>query len=140
VKEYKNGNSIYDRSYDPSMPPASGTLRPVPPRVDAPQKPIAPPPPAVRLDRIAAIDSAQVEGRVVGNGNVPQAGVRVLFVSMNHQGPQESVTANAAGQFQVSLASGAWLVYVHGADGKPVFHSKLEVKSSETRLVTLVSR
>jgi hypothetical protein len=141
VREYKNGNPSYDRGYDPTMPPASGTLRPVP-RVEAPSKPIAPapPPPAVRLDRIAAIDRAQVEGQVVGGGNVPQAGARVLFVSLNRQGPQESATANAAGQFQVALASGAWLVYVHGADGKPVFHSKIEVRGNETRQVTLVSR
>jgi hypothetical protein len=142
VQEYKNGNSTYERSYDPAMPPASGTLRPVP-RTSAPLKPMAPaapPPPAVRLDRIAAIDSAQVEGRVVGTGNVPQAGARILFVSANRHGPQETVTANTAGQFRVSLASGSWLVYVDGTDGKPVFHSKIDVRSSETRQVTLVSR
>jgi hypothetical protein len=141
VKEYKNGSSTYDRSYDPAMPPASGMLRPVP-QVSAPEKPVAPaaPPPTVRLDRIAAIDGAQVEGRVVGNGNAPQAGARILFVSMSRQGPQEAVTANAAGQFQVSLASGGWLVYIHGPDGKPVYHSKIEVRNNETRQVTLVSR
>jgi hypothetical protein len=121
------------------MPGASGTNY----RQPAPTAPAPPaPPPAVRLDRIVAIPATgnQVEGKVVLNDNSPRANARLLFVSVEKKGPQEAATADSNGRFNITLASGNWLVYLTGADGKPVFHSKIEVNSSDTRPFVLVSR
>jgi hypothetical protein len=81
-----------------------------------------------------------VEGQVVRANNAPQPGTRLLFVSADRQGERESVTADPAGQFRVTLASGGWLVYLEAADGRPVFHSKIDVQDNQQRQVTLVSR
>jgi hypothetical protein len=94
----------------------------------------------VRLDRIVSAPATRLQGQVVRGDNLPEGGARVLFVSASRQGPQRSVTADAGGQFRVTLASGGWLVYVHGADNRPVFHSKIDLAENETRQVTLVSR
>jgi hypothetical protein len=135
-------NPVYDRYYP--MPPASGSsLRQPPPRL-----PVTPPapvpaqaPPSVKLDRIVAVPTPMLKGQVVRlDDNAPQAGARLMFVSAAQKGPQQSVTADSTGQFRVTLASGGWLVYVHGADGKPIFHSKIDLRDNETRQVTLVSR
>jgi hypothetical protein len=128
-------------NYNQPYKPGNGTsYRQLPPPVRPPQPP--PAPPAVRLDRIVAIPggNAQVQGQVVRLDRSPRGGAQLMFVSSDRRGPQQSVTADNRGQFQVTLASGGWLVYVHGADGKPVFHTKIEVKGEETRQVTLVSR
>jgi hypothetical protein len=145
VQEYQNrpgtGGVQSERYYpvpDP-MPPASGSsFRQAPvPRQGTPP---APPPPTVRLDRIVST-SARVEGQLVRMNNAPLPGVRVLFVRADRQAStEESVTADARGQFRVSLASGGWLVYMPDADGKLKLHSKLDVRANETRQVTLVSR
>jgi hypothetical protein len=107
-----------------------------------PTRPAAPaPPPTVRLDRIVALPEgpASIQGKVVSNNQSPRSGARVTFVSLNQQ-PERSITADAAGQFRVTLASGGWLVYVNGSHGKPIFHSKIDVQESDQRHLTLVSR
>lgn len=98
--------------------------------------------PKVRLDRIVALpgSSSQVQGQVVTSKQAPRSGAKVLFVSTTRQGPQESVTADRSGQFHVTLASGGWLVYLNGPDGKLTFHSKIEVRPEQNRQVLLVSR
>lgn len=125
-----SGTTI-ERYYEPPMPPASGSsTRPAPTA-----------PPTVRLDRIVALPPAHnVEGQVIRGDSAPQAGARLLFVSTARQGVRQTTQADAAGQFRLTLGSGEWLVYLHGADGKPVFHSKLEVRENEPRKVALVSR
>jgi hypothetical protein len=141
VKDYRGSYSpLYDRTYPvpDSTLPGGGTFRQ--PRLQGPARPGSPEPPVAHPERVASAPSGRVEGMVVRGGNLPQPGARVLFVSMSRQGPQESVTADAAGQFRVALASGGWLVYLQGADGKPVFHSKMDVRDNETRQVTLQSR
>src|SRR5262249_49406210 len=60
-------------------------------------------------------------GQVVRGNTAPRSGARVMSVSPAPPGPQESVTADAQGRFRASLASGSWLVYVYGADGKPEY-------------------
>ena len=82
----------------------------------------------------------QVEGKVVLNDNSPPANARLLFVSAEKQGPQETVTADNNGRFNVTLASGDWLVYLTGTDGKPVFHSKIDISSKDTRLSSWSTR
>ncbi|MCS6850078.1 MAG: carboxypeptidase-like regulatory domain-containing protein [Gemmataceae bacterium] len=136
-----------------SAPPTDSSQPYTPPSSKMPMKensfnrppmlpPPAPPPPAVRLDRIVMLPErrAQVEGQVVREDRSPKAGAQVMFVSMDRQGPQQTVTADADGKFRTSLASGSWLVYVPGADGRPVFHSKIDVRGDASRTMTLVSR
>jgi hypothetical protein len=127
-------------AYEQPMPKASGiSFQPVVPRSPAPANP-APPPPKVKLERIVAVPQAPVEGQVVRDGRDPWAGARVLFVSTDRQLPQQAVTADGKGEFRVTLASGGWLVYLPGKDGKPVFHSKIEIRDQEKRLGILASR
>jgi hypothetical protein len=98
-------------------------------------------PPAVRLDRVVSLPAqVQVQGQVVRQDRAPRAGARILFVSATPQGPRQNVTADSAGQFQVSLASGGWLVYVDGSDARPVFHSKIDVSAQTGAPILLMSR
>ena len=64
----------------------------------------------------------------------------MLFVSADRREPRQTVGTDEAGRFRVTLTSGGWLVYVQGADGRPIFHRKIEVRQNETRQVYLVSR
>jgi hypothetical protein len=93
----------------------------------------------VRLDRIVVAPQAQLEGQIVQSNQRPFSGAQLTFVNASRQRPHESVTVNESGQFRVTLASGGWLVYVRGNDGKAAFHSKIDLRDSETRQVTLVS-
>jgi hypothetical protein len=130
---------LYHQAPGASAAPPTGLNRQVPVQGPAaPQSPAAPP--SVRLDKIVLAPGPGVEGQVVRDDRAPAAGAKVMFVNADRQGSQQSVTADGKGQFRVTLASGSWLVYVHGADGKPVFHSKIELRGEETRQVTLVSR
>ena len=51
------------------------------------------------------------------------------------QDVRQAATADAAGRFQVSLASGHWYVYVDDA-----YHNQFDVRGGEARPVTVVSR
>jgi hypothetical protein len=97
-------------------------------------------PAPVRLDRIVSLSAYMVEGRVVTTDRVPQGNARLLFVSAEADRTQHSVMADGSGQFQVSLPSGAWLVYVRDADGRPTFQQKLEVSARAAPPMVLVSR
>src|SRR5206468_6117751 len=88
-----------------------------------------PPPPPVKLDRIVVGPDATVEGQVVRSDNTPRPGAKVVFVS-GSQLPPQAVVANSAGRFHVTLAAGSWNVYVHGLDGNPIFHSRIDVNES----------
>jgi hypothetical protein len=94
----------------------------------------------VKLERIAFGPDARVEGQVVRGDRSPRPGARVVFVSAQRQAPNQSVTAGATGRFQVTLASGSWLVYVQGADGQQAFHSRLEVDGRPASPLTVVTR
>ena len=96
--------------------------------------------PPVRLDRIAAGPANEVQGKVVRGDKQPLGGARLLFISSDRKEPRRSADTDADGQFHVQLASGGWLVYIQGADGKPVFHRKIEVNAREPSQVYLVSR
>jgi hypothetical protein len=97
-------------------------------------------PPAVRLDRIVSIPGTNLEGRVVSEDRRPLANARLLFVHADRANARESVTTDAAGKFQVTLAAGTWLVYTRGADGKTDFRRKVEVREGGPTEVQLVSR
>jgi hypothetical protein len=114
--------------------------RPLPGTPTAPttQPRLSPAP--VRLDRIVSLSAYVVEGRVVTAERAPQGNARLLFVSAESDRTQHSVMADASGQFQVNLPSGAWLVYVRDADGRPTFQEKLDVSAKATPPMVLVSR
>jgi hypothetical protein len=125
------------------IPPASGSsYRQLQPQTPAPSWQSTPrtPQPAVRLDRITAAPAGQVQGQVVKSDNQPGAFVRILFISADRRLPRQSVDADRAGRFQVTLDSGDWLVYLQGADGRPTFQRKIAVRDQEKSDMTLVSR
>jgi hypothetical protein len=67
-------------------------------------------------------------------------GARVLFVCVEKKSTQVTATADGNGQFRANLSEGAWLVYTHDGNGKPVFSRRVEVPSGRNVQVTLVSR
>jgi hypothetical protein len=96
------------------------------------------PTPPVKLDRIVFGPESYVDGQVVKGDRSPRAGASVLFVSADN-GQRHTATANAAGQFQVSLASGNWLVYVPNSDGTALFHSRVNVRANERTPLMVVN-
>jgi len=133
-----NGAAPFQQDYRPPFNGPGSSFRP-PVGGPVPVQPVSPPPPAVKVDRIAFATSARVDGQVVRLDRTPRAGAQVMFISAQRQAPHQTVTANSAGQFQVNLASGSWLVYVNGSDGRQVFHSRIEVDGKQTPL-TVVAR
>ena len=99
-----------------------------------------PVPPQVNLDRIAFGNDTPVEGQVVRSDRAPKVGAKVVFVAAGQGGAQQEVVTNTAGRFQVNLASGNWLVYLTGPDGRQAFHSRIEVGDNPSGLITLMSR
>jgi len=77
---------------------------------------------------------------VVRSDNAPRANVQLQFVSVSKMGPQYPVTANSAGRFRLTLTSGSWLVYITTPDGRPEYHSRLDLNGDGTHRITLVSR
>jgi hypothetical protein len=132
------------RYYEPPIMPRAGDTNSYrQPPLGAPQvlPPAAPPEPAkVRLDKIVAVPRDNVHGALVGTNQAPQPNRRVLFVNADRERTQEEVLTDGAGRFCASLVSGNWLVYTSGADGRPVFHRKLEVRDAEAVSLTLANQ
>jgi hypothetical protein len=123
----------------PGMPPATEGRYQRSPRLYAPV-PVPPSPkpkPKVRPERFASRYSA--EGKVLSADRVPQSNARVVFVRAD-KGGRQTATTDVRGQFRVHLASGRWLVYVQGNDGRPVFNRQLDVGTGEPVRLTLTSR
>lgn len=123
-----------------TMPGANSYRMPVSPNTPLPV-PVAPTATAPRPDQIAS--TGGMTGTVVKNVNSnfqPLPGARLRFVSTQDMTRQQVVTADGAGHFQVSLIPGAWKLFMDDTHGQPVLHSQVDVKSNDTRLVTLVSR
>jgi hypothetical protein len=141
IEERKNGGAPGINVYPPPNTPGASFRQPLPGN-PVPVRPVSPnPTPAVRPDRIASAPAAQVEGQVVRMDRTPRGGARLTFISAQRQQlPMQAVTANAAGQFQVNLASGGWLVYVTGPDGRQTFHSRIEVNGAQPAPLTVVTR
>jgi hypothetical protein len=124
----------YKQGPPPPLPPTSFN------RQLTPQFPAAPKPPTVRLERIVSMPAPGVEGQVIRSDKEPLGGAKVMFVNADRHGDQQSVTADGKGQFHAELAAGAWLVYLHKADGSLDFHSKIELRGEETQRLTLLGR
>jgi hypothetical protein len=136
VDEKKSGGGPY---YPPQANP--GAFRQPQPGGSIPVRPAGPAPTqAVRPDRIASAAQGLVDGQVVRTDRTVRPGARVLFVNAQGKAPAQAVTANAAGRFQVNLASGGWLVYVSGADGQQQFHSRIDVRPGQPAPLTVVAR
>jgi hypothetical protein len=136
---------LYRRDYGPTTQPPLAPTTPnsinrqtgqTPPRTLPPVPP--PPPPAVRLDRIVSLPQSSVQGQIVrGDGDAPRANAKLVFVTAS--GARQQATADANGKFQVTLASGSWLVYVDG-EGQSAFHSRINLADNEIRQVVLVAK
>lgn len=126
-----NGGTNYQPPLNNSVPPTS---------IRVPQAPATPP--QVRLDRIASNSQrgTAIQGQVVNDDNAPKANVQLLFVNADRQNDREAATASADGRFDVSLASGRWLVYIRGSNGQRVYHSRIDVEDRDTSYIRLVSR
>jgi hypothetical protein len=77
---------------------------------------------------------------VVGAGNAPRPHAELTLVHVSRPGLRQTVTADAAGRFDVRLESGAWQVYSRGTDGRTVLHGKVEVRPHQTCKVTVLGR
>lgn len=131
-----------DRYYPPANPLPLGPPNGMQSRQLPPRAVVPPPVPAgVKLERIVSIEPAKVEGQLVRSNQAPWSGAALVFSRVEKQGvPEQSVRTDAKGKFQVRLASGNWLVYTPGTDGKLALHSRLDVNDNETRQVMLVGR
>lgn len=126
----ENNGSTGGTSYQPNLG------APVP--VSAPQAPAQPSAP-IKLNQIAVNPNSVVEGQVVRNDNTPKGNAQVLFINAS-TGKRETITTNSAGRFQLELPAGSWHVYLHGNDGLPVHHSRIDVNGAQSRQISLVSR
>jgi hypothetical protein len=98
------------------------------------------PPPSGGLDRVASRDG-RLQGTIVADDRItPRAGTRLVFTSAGKQGQQYSAQTDMTGRFAIDLPAGEWDIYMNDRDGKSVFHSQINVKNNDRRLVTVVSR
>lgn len=107
-----------------------------------PGAPVAPAPaPAYKPERVASRlgDSSLVSGTIVRSNYAPRSGARVVFVNSQRQSDRQSTTADAAGRFQVNLASGQWWVYVDNGSGQMTYHNQFNHQGNAGPL-TVVSR
>jgi hypothetical protein len=137
-----NGSPVFDRSFaPPGQQLPQGSARP---SWDSPSAgtPVQNSPrPPVKLERIVnGPTNSVVEGSLVRGDNSPRAGARVVFVSADKYGIQQDVTTNEKGRFRATLDQGSWYVYLTGADGGQVFHSRIEVTGQQMARLTLLSR
>jgi hypothetical protein len=94
------------------------------------------PPPSYKPERVASLPGggSTVTGQVVRGDFAPRAGAKVTFVNAQRQDVRQAATADAAGRFHVSLASGHWFVYVDDT-----YHNQLDVRG-DARPVTVMTR
>jgi hypothetical protein len=106
------------------MPHATQSGRPVP----------RPAPPSYKPERVASLRRSTLDGQVVRSDFAPRPGARVVFVNAQRQSERQATTTDAAGRFQVNLATGHWYVYVDNT-----YHNQLDV-GGDNRPLTVVSR
>jgi len=125
----------------PRMPLAPDSSSYRQPRLQAPI-PVQPAAPArVRFDRITSAPRYNTQGQVMRADRVAQGGAQVLFVNADQNGLRQTVTADARGRFQTTLATGTWLIYVQDGLGRLVYQQKVSVRADESLSpMTLVSR
>jgi hypothetical protein len=122
------------RQYTPPASPAPKAATPVRPDT------FVQAPPAVRLDTIAPLPSANVEGVVLRSDDRPDAGARLTFKRADREGVTHTVTADGAGRFKATLASGGWVVCTQRADGQLVPQTRIDVREDKSSEIKLTSR
>ncbi|MBI3406775.1 MAG: carboxypeptidase regulatory-like domain-containing protein [Planctomycetes bacterium] len=142
----KGEGGDYNRYYPPQIPEKATPNASWKPSLGAPSlaAPVVPttnpPPPAVKLENIVVGPEATVDGQVVRSDNTPRPGAKIWFVNAGAQAARQEVTANTAGRFQVTLASGSYHVYLQAADGATNYHSRIDVDPASGGTITLVNR
>ncbi len=95
----------------------------------------------LQADRIASNSNGRLQGTIVADDRfTPKGGARIFFASASKQAAQFSAQADPGGRFSIDLPPGEWDLYMTGSDGKPVYHSQIDVKNNDQRLLTVVSR
>jgi len=94
----------------------------------------------VRADRVASLTNfGRIQGQVVRDDRItPQTNATLKFVGEKDE--EVIAKADATGRFTVDLPAGEWELYVPGANGKPQFHSTIQVNKADDRRVMVVSR
>ena len=136
----KSSSDQYYRQYEPGN--TQSQFRQMTPNGQpaVPSNPTpAPQGPGLKLERIA-MGGNGVAGQVVNDAKAPRSGVQVTFVPAKRQGADKTVTSDGAGNFQVDLSTGTWLVYIRTADGQQVYHSRMDVEAQQKTPIVLVSR
>jgi hypothetical protein len=115
---------------------------PVVPAAPKPALPAAPMRIEHVVSRVSGASAATVTGQIVANNYVtPMRGAKIVFVSKQTGGSQQSAQADVSGRFSVGLGHGSWNIYVSRPDGTLEYHSTIEVTGQgETRNVLVVSR
>jgi hypothetical protein len=113
---------------------------PVPALKPLNQAPAAPKAAPIPLDKVASNPGNPVKGQVVTFANAPKPNTQLMFVPASQNGLTKTATANAGGQFNVSLTSGQWHVYIQHANGQKAFHSKIQISEEQPSYLTLVSK
>lgn len=131
---YPGGTGYKRLPQDSIMPRANDSSFRQAPQTPAPSTPIR-----ARYDRIASRTGPNTEGSL-RSGNRPLAGEKILFVSTVPGGERRAVTTDQDGRFQATLASGSWIVYLQGADGRPVYNQSIEVQPSRPVQLALFAR
>ncbi len=136
-----NGSNRYYPRETPPPPMAKENKFTQPQRI-TPQAPRSPAttPPSVRIDRIVALPSYNLEGQVIRADRVPDRRAEVLLVSATEDGVQKNIRADEQGQFKSTVAPGKWLVYTRDERGRPVFQAQVDINGRETRQMILTSR
>jgi len=143
VVDGKTGPGNYNEYYNNPKDQQQSQSRQIAPNGGKVQVPVTPSPtlPAnAKLDKIASSNGSMVQGQIVNDANAPRAGVQVIFVSAKRQAPEQTVTTNSTGRFEVDLPQGEWLVYVRSTDGQQVYHSRIDVGAKQKAPIVLVSR
>ncbi len=95
--------------------------------------------PGVRLERVVALPSPNVEGQVVRTDYSPRPDTEVLFIHADRKDVEQRATTNKDGEFRATLAAGRWDVYVKERGGPAVLQKRIEV-SEKSQMMTLTSK
>jgi hypothetical protein len=114
------------------------------PKTQVPVDPQSRPRPGTALrpeKTVSRSSTVAVRGEVVTNDQItPRPGAKLVFVNAEKQDEKKYATANAFGEFDLTLKSGTWFMYVGGTSGNADFHKKLTLGDRDTVDYKVVSR
>jgi hypothetical protein len=90
---------------------------------------------------VSRSSTVAVRGEVVTNDQItPRPGAKLVFINADKQDEKKYATANAFGEFDLTLTAGTWLMYVGGTTGTADYHKKLTLGDRDTVDYKVVSR